>query len=353
MKAIKLVALLLTVLTLSLTIIGTYAFNTSLKKLTCETFKISINKTAGKLNLLEFDGSNLLTSKLKNIGDNEFIPITDKNGREVTINANDPTFESNFFNLLHYTYNRSIESQNLKNVVISMAYAENNNKKRVVYARFYDDPERHDSDVITNDKRISNLDINLKEIVIFMDNYTVVKFSWADGNVKMTSQKVFNPDTDDMSKYIYLNDYDSCYGVNINTGRGHILMNPGNQKLVVDGKKTTFPYSPEMHNGYIAYPEYYLMILINGVSGMNGIHDCSRLVSGGIGFKPRLINLIYNSNNDYAIVDGVKVKLDFVPYTKDNQTMVPMKQYCELFKARYHYRSVDDSILIERYFHWF
>jgi|GEM_PF-3009041 len=279
-------------------------------------------------------------------------PKLDKNEEPITIKWNDP----NYFSVIsipflnYYLIGEIIGPQNI--IILSLFVHIRDREDysgywlTLIYTKFESIKQWENS----NKPLSSKINYPVGSIYYFDDDYNTELQLLTKTGYKIEKREAINPDlvdSESIPRLFYLENMIST------RGQGYFWMKIGSQDIVVDGINYKM-MKPFIYNGKLAISLYDLINIIGGEIEYNnttGRYEAYRVVKPAWS-KIEIIKLELKIGDKKAYLNGEEIELSIAPFEPEDRSSfiyVSAKDICDIFKAKLHWRSIDNTALIERF----
>ena len=281
-------------------------------------------------------------------------PKHDSNGEPIPIKPDDPNFFPKIWRALqnHYVYGEIIGPQNLIAISIMAHYPKKEEYfgfwNTTVYTKYSRVKHWEYSNVVTGSK----IDYPVGSIYYLDDDYNTELQVKTKSSYKVEKREAINPD---LVNDVYLIPYlRSLEALNTKPWLGYLWMKVGYDDVFIGGYKYGIA-KPMIYNGKLIVSLYHLIDYLDAVIDYDNTTDrhIAYKVIKPAWSKIEIIKLELKIGDKKAYLNGEKIELSFAPFElegdRNNAIYVSATDICDIFKAKLHWRSLDNTALIERF----
>jgi|GEM_PF-5587993 len=197
-------------------------------------------------------------------------------------------------------------------------------------------------------------------------NYEIWRFE--DSQLKLQTRLALNPDDIVLYKkenptleqflsaiQVEARDFSSTFYDKVNGG--FIWNKISELKSKVNGKTVNMPLPLEYKDGILMCPFLWFIKQLDSTTetsyanGQTTIDKVFRFYDDNDDYKMHETDthIVLNVEKSKILINNLPIDLSIAPYEKNGELMVPLEDICKYLGAEYHFRPIDNSVLIARF----
>lgn len=293
-----------------------------------------------------------------------YCPKLDSEGKPIQVGYDNKDFKDKLVNIIKMVNSPVPIGDNLpEQIVLGVAYQPKLTDYGYEIANImhiWSNGLRNGSGIVFGDKNKGFGDWPYNVTLSYLDSdYNYILWGLVSDGFKVFSASALNPDyVKKQRDYLgyqkmvsWLDDIPITYGDESDDLKGFIWIDLNNIRAVVAGKDVIMPVGAERKNQILCVPLQWLCKNLKAEYFVNQDKESISVYRRYYGSweKEFVSNITLKINDDIVIVNGIEKKLSRQTYLKEGKLMVPIEDICKYLNAEYHFRAIDNSILIGRF----